>query len=55
MRIIELAETKCVELMVHPWSPDQLAFLTGEEFGILTDRVRLGGFAALRSTGERRS
>jgi len=55
MRIIELAETKCVELMVYSWSPDQLAFLTGEEFGILTDRVRLGGFAALRSTGEGRS
>jgi len=50
MRIIELAETRSVELMVHPWSPGQLAFLTGEEFEILTDRVSLGEFSALRSS-----
>jgi predicted glycoside hydrolase/deacetylase ChbG (UPF0249 family) len=50
LRIAELAETKWVELMVHPWSPGHLAFLTGEEFGLLTERARLAGFTALRSS-----
>jgi predicted glycoside hydrolase/deacetylase ChbG (UPF0249 family) len=50
LRIARLAETKCVELMVHPWSRGQWAFLIGEEFGLMTDRIPLGGFSELRST-----
>jgi len=50
LRIARLAETKCVELMVHPWSQGHWAFLIGEEFGLMTDRVPLGGFSELRST-----
>jgi predicted glycoside hydrolase/deacetylase ChbG (UPF0249 family) len=50
LRIAELAGTKWVELMVHPWDPGHRAFLTGEEFGLLTARARLAGFTALRSS-----
>jgi hypothetical protein len=48
-RIVDLARTSSVELMVHPWSPDQSAFLTGDPFRLLISSARLGGFGALRS------
>jgi predicted glycoside hydrolase/deacetylase ChbG (UPF0249 family) len=47
-RIVRIAETECVELMVHPWSPDQQAFLIGEEFRLMIERVPRGGFSELR-------
>jgi hypothetical protein len=51
--IIGLARTRSVELMAHPWSPGQEAFLAGQEFGQLITSVRLGGFGALGPrTGE---
>lgn len=50
LRIAEIAETRWVELMVHPWSPVHLAFLTGEGFGLLTKRAGVAGFTALRSS-----
>jgi predicted glycoside hydrolase/deacetylase ChbG (UPF0249 family) len=52
-RIVNLAHTNCVELMVHPWSTDQFEFLVGKEFGILINKVRLGGFAAIQSNANR--
>ena len=48
-RIFSLSRTSCVELMVHPWSPDQYALLTGERFLQLAGSVELGGFLALQS------
>jgi predicted glycoside hydrolase/deacetylase ChbG (UPF0249 family) len=48
-RIFSLSRTSCVELMVHPWSPDQYALLTGERFLQWAGSVELGGFLALRS------
>lgn len=48
-RIIALARTQCVELMVHPWSPDHFALLTGSEFLASTASAVLGKFADLKS------
>jgi predicted glycoside hydrolase/deacetylase ChbG (UPF0249 family) len=48
-RIVHLARTASVELMVHPGSPDELAVLTGDPFRLLIASARLGGFEALRS------
>lgn len=48
-RIFNLSKTSCVELMVHPWSPDQYALLTGDKFLQMAGSVELGGFLALRS------
>ena len=48
-RIVALAQTHCVELMVHPWSPDHLALLTGSEFPPSTASDFLGSFADLKS------
>jgi predicted glycoside hydrolase/deacetylase ChbG (UPF0249 family) len=53
-RIVALARTDCVELMVHPWSPDQFAFLTGNQLQSLIASARLGDFSALRSGGQGR-
>jgi predicted glycoside hydrolase/deacetylase ChbG (UPF0249 family) len=46
-QIVEVARTSRVELMVHPWMPDNYAFLMGAEFETLTAPVRLGRFAEL--------
>lgn len=51
-RIMTLAQTASVELMVHPWSPDQYAFLTGRQFPLLIASVPLGGFGDLVSRKE---
>ena len=48
-RIISLAQTNDIELMTHPWSPDQFAFLTGSEFRLILASARLVSFADLRS------
>jgi predicted glycoside hydrolase/deacetylase ChbG (UPF0249 family) len=48
-RVISLAQTKNIELMAHPWSPDQFAFLTGSEFRLMIASARLVSFADLRS------
>lgn len=47
-RIIALARTSDVELMVHPGWPDQHAFLREGEFRALTAAVPRGPFGALR-------
>jgi predicted glycoside hydrolase/deacetylase ChbG (UPF0249 family) len=54
-RIVTYAQTHCVELMVHPWSSDQYAFLNGTQFQFLINSVQLGGFAALRPDAKVRS
>ena len=54
-RIITLARTHCVELMVHPWCPDEFAFLTGNQFRLMIASAHLGGFAALLPREEGRS
>lgn len=55
VRIAELAETAWVELMVHAWSPGHLAYLTGEGFGLLAERAKLAGFAALRTSSREKA
>lgn len=50
MKIVGLARNTHVELMVHPWKPDEFALLTGKEFENLIAEVRLGDFASLRSS-----
>lgn len=53
-RIIGLAKETCVELMVHPWKPDQFAFLIGDRASMMINSARLGDFATLRFKGEDR-
>ncbi len=48
-RIVALAQTRSVELMVHPWSPDHFALLTGSEFPPAKASAFLGSFAGLKS------
>jgi predicted glycoside hydrolase/deacetylase ChbG (UPF0249 family) len=48
-RIVDLAQTASVEIMVHPWKPDEFAFLAEDRFQVLTAPARWGGFGALRS------
>ena len=54
-KIARLAQTTNVELMTHPWSSDQFAFLTGDNFRNIFAEVRLGGFEALKSSAMRSS
>ena len=54
-RIVEIAKTSRVELMVHPWMPDNYEFLMGPAFEILTASVLLGNFSDLRPGGAGRA
>ena len=46
-KIVTFAQTNCVELMTHAWSPDQYTFMTGPQFQLLISSVPLGNFATL--------
>lgn len=48
-RIVDLARTASVEIMVHPWKPDEFAFLAEDRFQVLTAPAERGGFGALGS------
>jgi predicted glycoside hydrolase/deacetylase ChbG (UPF0249 family) len=50
-RIVALARTQSVEIMVHPWNQEQYDLLTGARFHSLIASVDLGGFSALHSGG----
>jgi predicted glycoside hydrolase/deacetylase ChbG (UPF0249 family) len=54
-RIVDLARTASVELMVHPWRPDEFAFLKEDRFQALIALAGLGGFGDLRSDAKSRS
>jgi predicted glycoside hydrolase/deacetylase ChbG (UPF0249 family) len=47
LRIVDQARTEDVELMVHPWRPDQFEFLRSEEFRSLISPVPRGAFSSL--------
>jgi hypothetical protein len=47
-RIVHMARNRSVELMVHPWDPDQYAFIMSREFGDLIAGVPKEGFLALK-------
>lgn len=51
-RILGLARTHSVELMVHPWSPDHYALLTGGTFPPSAASAVLGRFSDLGSKPE---
>ncbi len=42
--IIRLAQTRCVELMVHPWDPGHYRLLMGQDFADLAALCASGGF-----------
>lgn len=50
-RIVALAQTRSVELMVHPWSPDHFALLTGSEFPPAKASAFLGSRRSQIQTG----
>jgi len=55
MKIVNLSKKAHVELMVHPWKPDEFAILIGKEFRNLIAEVQLGNFASLLTSARNQS